>query len=154
MCVLYHCFCDLRIKWWNTNIVKKTQCQNAFLTTSIYRKNRSKNNKILQNIRIENNVLTVFAKIDRFMSKKFIQKFSRISEKHVEKLIEIELIEISNRDSTAVIDVLIELCIIITILQKIWFFAQKRWFYAVRSTSMKRNEFQITSILVNSVIQN
>ena len=60
------------------------------------------------------------------MLKNFIQKFSRINEKHVEKLIEIELIEISDRDSTVIVDVSIEFRIIITILQKIDFFAQKR----------------------------
>ena len=60
------------------------------------------------------------------MSKNFIQKFSRINEKYVKKLIEIELIEISNRDSIVIVDISIELRIIITILQKIEFFAQKR----------------------------
>ena len=60
------------------------------------------------------------------MSKNFIQKFSRINEKYVQKLTEIELIKISNRDSTVIVDVLIEFRIIITILQKIDFFAQKR----------------------------
>ena len=154
MCVLYHCFCDLKIEWWNTNVVKKTQCQNVSLTTSVYRKNRSKDNKKLQNVHIEKNVQTVFAKTDRIMSKNFIQKFSRINEKHVEKLIEIELIKISNRDSIVIVDVSIELRIIITILQKIDFFAQKRWFHAVRSASMKRNEFEIISISVDSAIQN
>ena len=52
------------------------------------------------------------------MSKNFIQKFSRIIEKHVEKFIEIELIEISNHDSIVIVDVSIEFRIIITILQK------------------------------------
>ena len=33
--------------------LKKTQRQNVSLTISIYRKNCSKNNKILQNVRIE-----------------------------------------------------------------------------------------------------
>ena len=60
------------------------------------------------------------------MSKNFIQKFARISEKHVEKLTEIELIKISDRDSTVIADVSIEFRIIITILQKIDSFAQKR----------------------------
>ena len=116
MCVSYHCLCDSKIEWWNTNAVKKTQCQNVSLSTSVYRKNRSKNNKILQNVRIEKNAQTVFAKTDRFMSKNFIQKFSRMNKKYVEKLIEIELIEILNRDSIVIVDVLIEFCIIITIL--------------------------------------
>ena len=107
-------------------LLKKTQCQDVFLSTSVYRKNRSKDNKILQNVRIEKSVQTVFAKTDRFMSKNFIQKFSRISEKHVEKLTEIELIEISNRDLTVVVDASIEFRIIITILQEIDFLAQKR----------------------------
>ena len=98
---------------------------NVFLTTSVYRKNRSKDNKILQNVRIEKNAQTVLAKTNRLMSKNFIQKFSRINKKHVEKLIEIELIKISDRDSILIVDVSIELCIIITILQKNNFFAQK-----------------------------
>ena len=55
------------------------------------------------------------------MSKNFIQKFSRIIEKHIEKLIEIELIEISNYDSTVIVHVLIEFRIIIMISQKIEF---------------------------------
>ena len=97
-----------------------------FFFTSIYRKNRSKNNKILQNVRIEKNVQTVFTKTDRLMSKNFIQKLLRIIEKHVEKLIKIELIEIPNHDLTGVVDISIEFRIIITILQKIDFFAQKR----------------------------
>ena len=63
-------------------LLKRTQCQNIFLSTSVYRKNRSKDNKILQNVRIEKSVQTVFAKTDRLMSKNFIQKFSRINEKH------------------------------------------------------------------------
>ena len=107
-------------------LLKRTQCQSVFLSTSVYRKNRSKDNKILQNVRIEESVQTVFAKTDRLMSKNFIQKFSRISEKHVEKLIEIELIKISDRDSIVIVDVSIEFRIIITILQKINFLAQKR----------------------------
>ena len=57
------------------------------------------------------------------MFKNFIQKFSRIIEKHVEKLIEIELMKISNHDSTIIVDVSIEFRIIITILQKTDFFA-------------------------------
>ena len=60
------------------------------------------------------------------MSKNFIQKFSRIIEKHVEKLIKIELIEISNYNSTVTVGVSIEFRIIITILQKTDFFTQKR----------------------------
>ena len=107
-------------------LLKRTQCQNVSLTTSIYRKNRSKNNKILSNVRIEKSAQTVLAKTDRFMSENFIQKFSRINEKHVEKLTEIELIEISDRDLTVVVDVSIEFRIIITILQKTDSFAQKR----------------------------
>ena len=87
------------------------------------------------------------------MSKNFIQKFSRINEKYVEKLTEIELIEISDRDSTVIVDVSIEFRIIITILQKIDFFAQKRWSYAARSTSIKRNKFEVISISVDFVIQ-
>ena len=60
------------------------------------------------------------------MLKNFIQNFSRIIEKHVDKLIEIELIEILNHDLIIVIDVSIKFCNIVTILQKIDFFAQKR----------------------------
>ena len=60
------------------------------------------------------------------MSKNFIQKFSRIIEKHVNKLIEIELIKISNCDSTVTVDVSIEFRIIIKILQEINLFTQKR----------------------------
>ena len=120
----------------------------------IYRKNCSKDNKILLNVRIEESAQIVFAKTDRLMSENFIQKFSRISEKHVEKLIEIELIEISNRDSTVIADASIKFRIIITILQKTDFFAQKRWFHAARSASMKRNEFEIISISIDSAIQN
>ena len=97
-------------------LLKKAQCQNGSLTTSIYRKNRSKDNKILQNVRIEKNVQTIFTKTNRFMSENFIQKFARIIEKYVEKLIEIELIEILNHDSTIIVDTSIEFCIIITIL--------------------------------------
>ena len=37
-------------------LLKRTQRQNVFRSTSIYRKNRSKNNKILQNVRIEKNI--------------------------------------------------------------------------------------------------
>ena len=85
-----------------TQMLLKKQCQNVFLTTSIYRKNRSKENKILQNVRIDKSVQTVFAKTNRFMSENSIQKFSQISEKHVEKLTEIELIEILDRDSIVV----------------------------------------------------
>ena len=88
------------------------------------------------------------------MLKNFIQKLSRMNKKHVENLIEIELIKISNRDSTIIVDVSIELRIIITILQKIDFFVQKRWFHAAHSTSMKRNEFEITSISIDFIIQN
>ena len=62
-------------------LLKRTQCQNVSLTTSIYRKNRSKDNKKIQNVRIEKNDQTVFAKTDRFMSKNLIQKLSRISER-------------------------------------------------------------------------
>ena len=97
-------------------LLKKAQRQSVSLTTLVYQKNRSKNNKMLQNVRIKKIVQTVFAKTDRFMLKNFIQKFSRIIEKHVEKLTKIELIKISNYDSTVAIDVSIEFCIIITIL--------------------------------------
>ena len=135
-------------------LLRKTQCQNVFLTTSVYRKNRSKNNEILQNVRIEKNAQIVFTKIDRFMSKKFIQRFSRIIEKHAEKLIEIELIKISDHDSTVIVDVSVKFCIIITILQKIDFLSQKWWFHAIRSTSIKRNKFEIKTISVDFVIQN
>ena len=49
----------------------------------------------------------MFTKINQFMSKNFIQKFSQIIEKHVEKLIEIELTKVSNYDSTIIINLLI-----------------------------------------------
>ena len=88
------------------------------------------------------------------MLKNFIQKFSRINKKHIEKLIEIELIEILNRDLTVVVNASIEFCIIIMILQKIDFFAQKRWSHVVRLTSIKRNKFEIISISIDFVIQN
>ena len=106
-------------------LLKKAQRQNVFLTILIYRKNRSKDNKMLQNVRIEKGVQTVFAETNRFMSKNFIQNFSRIIEKHVEKLIEIELIKILNYNSTVIVDASIEFRIIITILQKIVFFSAK-----------------------------
>ena len=64
------------------------------------------------------------------------------------------MIKISNQNSTIVDNVLIEFRIIITILQKIDFFAQKWWFYVARSTLMKRNKFEITTISVGSGIQN
>ena len=67
-------------------------------------------------------------------------------------MIEIELIEISDHDSTVVVDVLIQFHIIITILQKTDFFAQKRWFHAVCSKLIKRNEFEITTISIDSAI--
>ena len=88
------------------------------------------------------------------MSENFIQKLSRINKKHIEKLIEIELIEISDRDSIVTVDASIEFRIIITNLQKINIFAQQRWFYAVHSTSMKRNNFEIISISIDFAIQN
>ena len=63
------------------------------------------------------------------------------------------MIKISNHDSTVIVDALIEFRII-TILQKTDFFVQKQWFHVVCSTLMKRNKFEITTILVDSVIQN
>ena len=87
------------------------------------------------------------------MSKNSTQKFSRIIEKHVEKLTEIKLIKILDHNSTVIVDFSIEFCIIVTIFQKIDFFAQKRWFYAVYSTLMKWNEFEITTLSIDSAIQ-
>ena len=66
-------------------MLKRAQRQNVFLTISIYRKNRSKDNKILQNVLIEKVVQTVFTQIDRFMSKRFIQKFSQVIANYAEK---------------------------------------------------------------------
>ena len=34
-------------------LLKRTQCQNVFLKSSVYRKNSSKDNKVLQNVSIE-----------------------------------------------------------------------------------------------------
>ena len=69
-------------------------------------------------------------------------------------MIEIQLIKSSDHDSTVIVDISIELRIIITILQKIDFLAQKRWFHATRLTWMKRNEFKVTKISIDSTIQN
>ena len=44
-------------------LLKRTQCQSVSLTISVYRKNRSKDNKILQNVRIKKSVQTIFAKV-------------------------------------------------------------------------------------------
>ena len=85
------------------------------------------------------------------MSENFIQKYLRFIEKHVEKLIKIELIKTSNHNLIVVINISIEFRIIITILQKIIFFAQKRGFYVVRSTLIKRKKFEITIISADSV---
>ena len=49
-------------------LLKKAQYQNGFLTTSVYRKNDSKDNKILQNVRIEKNIQSIFTKTNRLMS--------------------------------------------------------------------------------------
>ena len=106
-------------------LLKRVQRQSVFLTTSVYRKIRSKDNKILQNVRIEKSVPTVFTKTDRFMLKNFIKKFSPIIEKHAKKLSEIESIEISDHDSIVIVHVSIEFGFIITILKKNSFFSQK-----------------------------